>query len=123
MTISSKGHDQGLVPLLRGLHDTLDVLVQTAYSWEGVLTDQHLLLRLAALNAERAQEERQGLIRSPRPAYQDPKGATMGDLGMAVVAHTGPVSALPAYPVKMSEQAAAVRHARQVGEETVAYAA
>ncbi|WP_019010308.1 class I SAM-dependent DNA methyltransferase [Deinococcus aquatilis] len=107
-------HDQGLVTILRGLHDTLDALVQSAYGWAGVLTDQDVLLRLAALNAERAQEERQGLIRYLRPAFQDPKGAAMGDLGMAVVAATGPVAALPSYPTKMSEQAAAVRHTLQV---------
>jgi SAM-dependent methyltransferase len=107
-------HDQGLVTVLRGLHDTLDALVLAAYGWEGLLSDQEVLLRLAALNAERVQEEQQGLIRYLRPAYQDPKGVVMGDLGMAVAAPVRVAAVLPAYPSQLADQAVAVRQALQV---------
>ncbi len=38
--------------------------------------DQEILTRLVALNAERAAEEKRGLIRWLRPDYQNPKGTT-----------------------------------------------
>ncbi|MCD0157055.1 DNA methyltransferase, partial [Deinococcus sp. 6GRE01] len=76
----------GTVTVLREYHDELDALVQAAYGWEGALGDQEILSRLTDLNALRAQEERAGLVRYLRPAYQDPKGGGMGDLGMDVQA-------------------------------------
>lgn len=152
---------QGAVTVLRDLHDELDALVQAAYGWEGTLTDQEILTRLADLNAERALEERQGLVRYLRPEYQDPKGTAVRDLGMDVVATPDRVMAAPPYPQTLGDRAAAVRlvlqsaarpltaqevarhfkgaradavdevmeilvklgQARQLGEETVAYAA
>lgn len=38
------------------------------------LTDGEILERLVALNAERAHEESEGLVRWLRPEYQKPKG-------------------------------------------------
>lgn len=151
----------GVVTVLRDLHDELDALVQAAYGWEGTLTDQEILTRLADLNAKRALEERQGLVRYLRPEYQDPKGTAVRDLGMGVVATPDRVMAAPPYPQTLGDRAAAVRlvlqsaarplttqevarqfkgaradavdevmeilvklgQARQVGDETVAYAA
>jgi hypothetical protein len=80
-------HDQGLVTLLKQIHDELDAAVLEAYGWGdlGVETQDgktqdarqeqardELLGRLVALNHERAAEERRGQIRWLRPDYQNP---------------------------------------------------
>lgn len=43
-----------------------------AYGWPHNLTDEEILERLVALNHERAEEEKQGLIRWLRPEFQNP---------------------------------------------------
>jgi hypothetical protein len=85
-------HEQGLVSVLRELHDALDREVFAAYGWEdlgerlvgrpGATTpwpekpeaqaqaEEELLTRLVALNAERAAEEARGLVRWLRPDFQ-----------------------------------------------------
>lgn len=45
-----------------------------AYGWPHDLTDEEILERLVALNHERAEEEKQGLIRWLRPEFQNPAG-------------------------------------------------
>jgi len=66
-------HEQGLVGVLRTLHDELDAAVLQAYGWADLHlpadTDQ-LLLRLVALNAKRAAEEAAGTVRWLRPEFQ-----------------------------------------------------
>jgi hypothetical protein len=56
-------HEHGLVSVLRQIHDDLDAAVAEAYGWPATLSDEELLTRLVALNAERAAEERRGQIR------------------------------------------------------------
>lgn len=90
-------HEQGLVSVLRELHDELDRAVFAAYGWDdlaeklvgrpGATTplpdkpedqaeaEEELLRRLVALNAERAAEEARGLVRWLRPDYQNPDNA------------------------------------------------
>ncbi|MEW6488078.1 MAG: DNA methyltransferase [Thermodesulfobacteriota bacterium] len=63
-------HDQGLVSVLCQLHDELDAAVFAAYGWPPSLTDEEILARLVALNAERAAEEKRGLVRWLRPELQ-----------------------------------------------------
>ena len=63
-------HDKGLVSVLKQLHDDLDRAVADAYGWPWPLSDEEILTRLVALNAERAAEEARGLIRWLRPEYQ-----------------------------------------------------
>ncbi len=65
-------HEQGLVSVLQQLHDELDAAVFDAYGWPVTLTDEEILERLVALNAERAAEEQRGLIRWLRPEFQNP---------------------------------------------------
>ncbi|MBC7821462.1 MAG: class I SAM-dependent DNA methyltransferase [Planctomycetaceae bacterium] len=65
-------HEQGLVSVLQQLHDELDAAVFDAYGWPASLTDEEILERLVALNAARAAEEQQGLIRWLRPEFQNP---------------------------------------------------
>jgi hypothetical protein len=77
-------HDQGLVSILRQLHDDLDKAVAEAYGWgDGRdLSDEEILTRIVALNAERAAEEAQGVIRYLRPEYQNPTGASATQSGL-----------------------------------------
>ena len=68
-------HEQGLVSVLKKLHDDLDAAVFDAYGWPHDLSDEQILERLVALNAERAAEEKRGLVRWLRPEFQNPTGA------------------------------------------------
>jgi hypothetical protein len=94
-------HEQGLVSVVRQLHDELDAAVLDAYGWSDLLTllrvshgnespptgqtredaarafKEAVLERLVALNAERAAEEARGLIRWLRPEFQN-RGAQPG---------------------------------------------
>ena len=69
-------HEQGLVSVLKRLHDDLDVAVFEAYGWPSDLSEEQILERLVALNADRAREEAQGRIRWLRPDFQCPTDAT-----------------------------------------------
>jgi hypothetical protein len=107
-------HEQGLIAVLKQIHDDLDTAVFAAYGWPVTLTDEEILERLVALNAERAAEERRGLVRWLRPEFQNPQGAAQTALdtgeGMATVAAVGPAQKV-AWPPGMPEQAKAVRAA------------
>jgi hypothetical protein len=63
-------NEQGLISVLRQIHDDLDAAVSDAYGWPTSLTDEEILERLVALNTERVAEERRGIIRWLRPEYQ-----------------------------------------------------
>ena len=63
----------GLVLILKELHDRIDAKVAEAYGWPADLPDEEVLAQLVALNAERAAEERKGLVRWLRPDYQIPR--------------------------------------------------
>jgi len=63
-------HDQGLVSVLREIHDDIDRVVTEAYGWPADLSDEEILFRLVDLNATRAAEERIGLVRWLRPEFQ-----------------------------------------------------
>jgi len=76
-------HDQGLVTLLKQIHDELDEAVLEAYGWSDLKTqdgktqdtrEEEMLTRLVALNHERAAEEKRGQIRWLRPEYQNRSG-------------------------------------------------
>ncbi|WP_442482736.1 hypothetical protein [Aeoliella sp. SH292] len=69
-------HEWGLVSVLRQIHDDLDAAVAEAYGWPVDLTGEEILERLVALNHERAEEEKRGIIRWLRPEYQNPEGVT-----------------------------------------------
>jgi hypothetical protein len=67
--------DDGLVLIMKELHDKLDVAVPEAYGWPVNLSNDEILARLLALNKERAAEEKRGLVRWLRPDYQIPRFA------------------------------------------------
>jgi hypothetical protein len=65
-------HTQGLVSVLKDLHDELDSAVLQAYGLEAGLSTDALLTHLVALNARRAAEEKSGHTRWLRPEFQNP---------------------------------------------------
>lgn len=69
-------HEQGLVSVLKQIHDDLDAAVFDAYGWPQDLDDEEILQRLVYLNHERAEEESRGIVRWLRPEFQNPDGAT-----------------------------------------------
>jgi hypothetical protein len=101
-------HGQGLVSVLRQIHDELDAAVLEAYGWSDLLPllrvahgndapadgqtrdeakrafEEAVLERLVALNAERAAEEARGLVRWLRPEFQNPDAARAPEQGALV---------------------------------------
>jgi len=113
-------HDQGLITVLRQLHDELDAAVAAAYGWDAALADADILDRLVTLNRARADEEAHGLIRYLRPAYQQPhvvpasagSAAVQSDLGLPsdLRPQTSDLSPEPlAWPDTLADQIALVR--------------
>jgi hypothetical protein len=89
-------HEQGLVSVLRTLHDELDAAVLEAYGWSDLgpvpWTDEAaraawtdaLLQRLVDLNTCRTTEEASGTVRWLRPEFQNPSSANaQAAIGMA----------------------------------------
>jgi hypothetical protein len=70
---------KGLVLILKELHEKLDSAVFEAYGWPESLTDEQILEKLVALNHERAEEEKRGLVRWLRPEYQIPRFGKQAD--------------------------------------------
>ncbi len=134
-------HDDGLVTLLKQIHDEIDELVLSAYRWENLTNhsfpladriaagdphaeaiEEEILTNLVALNHERADEEKRGLVRWLRPKYQNPAAATSApveeqseiDLD-SPVAKLVRVSTAPStttaltWPDKLPEQVARIR--------------
>lgn len=66
-------HTQGLVGVLRELHDELDAAVLQAYGLPADASGDDVLHHLVRLNAQRAAEEAQGHVRWLRPAFQNPQ--------------------------------------------------
>ncbi len=71
-------HEQGLVSVLKQIHDDLDAAVFDAYGWPHDLDDEAILGRLVELNHERAEEESRGIIRWLRPEFQNPSHGKTG---------------------------------------------
>lgn len=142
-------HEQGLVSVLRELHDELDRAVFAAYGWDdlagklvglpGATTplpdkseaqaevEEELLRRLVALNAERAAEEAKSHVRWLRPEYQNPSAhqtpvqqeADLEDIGDDAIAPIPVSTNKQAWPKQMREQVAAVRMALSAGQQTI----
>jgi hypothetical protein len=126
-------HDQGLVTLLKQLHDDLDTAVLEAYGWQSLASsaapvaeilarggpaaealEQELLTRLVALNHDRAAEEKRGLIRWLRPDYQAPGAGTaqQTEIGLTEDDDAPPEAAVPVildWPAELPAQVAALR--------------
>lgn len=135
-------NEQGLVSILRELHDTLDKAVFAAYGWEDLANELvglpgattplpnkseaqakaegELLLRLVELNAQRAAEEAKGHIRWLRPDFQNSAQTTAQHTQKEVEFEDTEVVAAVAqakltWPKVMREQIAAVRGSLSAG--------
>jgi hypothetical protein len=107
--------DDGLVLMMKELHDKLDIAVAEPYGWPADLTDDEILAKLVALNKERTEEEKRGLVRWLRPDYQIPRFAKGLDKqaateeGAQVAAELiSAVEQKPSFPTSAVEQTAAV---------------
>ena len=108
-------YDQGLIGILKDLHDQIDATVAEAYGWPADLPEAEILQRLVDLNRERAAEESRGLVRWLRPDYQNPAGRTVAASGETAKMDLGPsdTTAKTPWPKSLPEQIAAVRAALQ----------
>lgn len=111
-SIEEDAKQRGRVLILKELHDQIDALTAQAYGWPADLSDEQILERLVALNAERAKEEAAGHVRWLRPDYQIPRfakgsAAKTGelDLGETVTAID---KGLPTFPKDRYEQPLAI---------------
>ncbi|MEP0548080.1 MAG: DNA methyltransferase [Rhodothermales bacterium] len=109
--------DAGLAHTLLDLHRQLDRVVLEAYGWsdldaEAKTFEGAVLDRLVALNAERREEERQGVVRYLRPAFQDPDATSQAGLALPATVAPEPEAAEPRpWPSGMAAQTVAVRQA------------
>lgn len=126
-------HEQGLVSVLKTLHDELDIAVLAAYGWSDLVAPANtgdighisdtadLLQRLVNLNPAHAAEEAGGTIRWLRPAFQNPPRATAvpsqeqasialedGYAPAAAVKATSAAVPASAWPAALPEQVRAV---------------
>jgi hypothetical protein len=133
-------HEQGLVSVLRELHDNLDRAVFAAYGWDdlaekligmpGATTqlpdkseqqadaEEDLLGRLVELNTQRTAEEARGLIRWLRPDYQNAgTSAAPQQVEAELEADESATQTILigkiAWPKNMREQVSAVRNVLQ----------
>jgi hypothetical protein len=103
--------DEGLVLILKELHDKLDAAVAAAYGWPSDLPDEMILARLIALNKARAAEEARGLVRWLRPEYQIPRFGSPSEKAEQIEAHLVTAEAKaqkPSFPTDDVAQTAAV---------------
>ncbi|MEG4987387.1 class I SAM-dependent DNA methyltransferase [Microcoleus sp. BR0-C5] len=118
-------NQKALVSTLKQIHDELDAAVFAAYGWEPTLTDDQILENLVTLNAQRAEEERNGLIRWLRPDYQAP-GETYVQPSLAGITTETETAITPTeqqpFPKTLKEQLWAIRDLfrTQSGEWTAA---
>ncbi|MBU0611004.1 MAG: class I SAM-dependent DNA methyltransferase, partial [Armatimonadetes bacterium] len=115
-------HDAALIGVLKSLHDDLDAAVTDAYGWPVDLTDEEILERLVALNAERAAEEAQGQVRWLRPDFQAPEETRPVEKQGALIEEVKPgaVEAIErgSWPKGAAAQLAAVRDLLAANEGT-----
>lgn len=107
-------HEQGLVSVLKQIHDDLDEAVFSAYGWPVEFTDEEILEGLVTLNAERVAEEAEGKVRWLRPDIQRASEPTQATL--AIEEADEDEQPLPKskkkkvlWPKALSEQAQAIR--------------
>lgn len=125
-------NNKALISTLKQIHDDLDRLAFQAYGWDDLIPlwqqtqtepqnteikeqlEQSILQRLVDLNAERAEEERNGLVRWLRPEYQAPDQVNTQQViaGIGVEEDTEEIIAPPEqqkFPTKLKDQLATVR--------------
>ncbi len=109
--------DDGLVLIMKELHEKLDAAVADAYGWPVDLDEEEVLALLVGLNKERAKEEARGKVRWLRPEYQIPRfGSDMdkaeqleADLGESIL--NAVLGQKPNFPKDERDQTFAVHQA------------
>jgi hypothetical protein len=108
-------HDDGLVSVLRQLHDDLDLAVAEIYGLHAAATEAEIVTYLLALNEERSAEEQRGLVRWLRPSLQAPMNVASQMVFSPVDVQPSAPKAIRAdridWPKALAEQAQAVRSA------------
>jgi hypothetical protein len=103
---------RGRVLVLKEIHDQIDALTNEAYGWPGDLSDEEIVERLIALNADRAREESAGIVRWLRPEYQISryaKGAMAREGDLDLIETVVDIDrGLPVFPSNRLEQPLAV---------------
>ena len=99
--------------MLKDLHDELNTAVLQAYGLPANPGKDALLTHLVALNTQRAEEERAGLIRWLRPEFQNPAAAT----ALQNSEHTAPVFAAQQADLALNIPAVATAGASQPGAQ------
>ena len=106
-------NNKALVSTLKQIHDEIDAAVFEAYGWEANISDSEILEKLVALNAERAEEERNGLVRWLRPEYQAPNEVKTQRVINQATLETSETAATTiqkkTFPKKSKEQLSAIR--------------
>ena len=113
---------RGRAVIIKDLHDRIDDAVFRAYRLETNLSDNQILEQLISLNEQRVAEERRGLIRWLRPAYQVERLGPLAhraDRIQSISAHTRPLSKQP-FPSEPKEQAARVLRLLRVSRTPLA---
>ncbi|MDZ4085882.1 MAG: type IIL restriction-modification enzyme MmeI [Tabrizicola sp.] len=116
-------YDQGLIGILRDLHDQIDASVAEAYGWPATLSDDEILHRLVDLNRTRAAEEARGLVRWLRPDYQNPQGravAARADQGALDIGPTDTSAKTPWPKARPDQNNAVLARLRDLGDATPA---
>ncbi|MDZ4380729.1 MAG: type IIL restriction-modification enzyme MmeI [Parvibaculum sp.] len=116
-------HEKGLVSVLKQIHDEIDAATFDAYGWPRDLTDEEILERLVALNKERAEEEKRGIVRWLRPDYQIPrfgKGLAKEEQVEATLDAPAIAARAPQWPAALPDQIRAVRAVLAQAERPVA---
>lgn len=116
-------HEKGLVSVLKQIHDEIDAATFDAYGWPRDLTDEEILEHLVALNKERAEEEKRGIVRWLRPDYQIPrfgKGLAKEEQVEAELDAPAIAAKAPKWPTGLPDQIRAVRAALSLAERPLA---
>jgi hypothetical protein len=107
---SSAIHEQGLVSVLREIHDELDVAVLDAYGWPADVPTEDILYRLVALNEERQAEERRGVMRWLRPELQQTSLQGQVGLGIEMEESATPVIGRRPWPPSLPDRVRVIRN-------------
>ncbi len=112
-------NDTGCVGVIHELHNKIDAAVAEAYGWPADLSDQDILGRLVALNKQRAEEEKRGIVHWLRPDYQAQRfsGRATPREEQIEADLESPAAKAPSLPKDDAELVAALRSAlRYVGK-------
>lgn len=104
-------YEEGLVAVLKEIHDRLDAAVADAYGWPANMANDEILQRVVILNAERVREEQNGTIRWLRPEYQRPQAVAV-QTGLGISAELAPALVRAQklqWPANLSEQVQLVK--------------